>query len=202
MNIYLTRHGQTEWNTQGRLQGWQNSPLTEKGRKDAKLLGERLSKIPLDIIYSSSSQRALDTAKIIKGNRNIETIIDDNLREINMGPWEGRILEEIEKENPVEYFNYWNAPHLYVPLKGGEYFEDVQKRSVAVIDKIIKEGKYKNVLVVTHGITLKNILNYYDNKAMENLWDTPFIQGTSLSKIEVRDEGIHVPFFGDTSHLE
>jgi probable phosphoglycerate mutase len=119
-----------------------------------------------------------------------------------MGPWEGRTLEEIEKENPAEYFNYWNAPHLYVPLKGGEYFEDVQKRSVAVINRIIKEGKYKNVLLVTHGITLKNILNYYDNKAMENLWDTPFIQGTSLSKIEVRNEGIQIPFFGDTSHLE
>lgn len=73
-NIYFTRHGETIWNTKKLMQGWKDSPLTNKGIKQAHQLSERLSNIPLNAVYSSTSQRAVDTAEIIKGDRPIEIV--------------------------------------------------------------------------------------------------------------------------------
>ena len=202
MNIYLTRHGQTEWNIESKLQGWGDSPLTEKGVSDAKLLGNRLKDIDFDIIYCSTSKRAIHTADIIKGHRNIEVKKDNDLREINVGIWQGRHLEEIKKENPEQHYNYWYKPHLYTPCNEGESFEELQKRSIKIIEEIIEEDKYKNILIVSHGITLKVITTYFQNKPLEKLWDPPFMEGTSLSLIQIENNNITVPYYGDISHLK
>src|SRR3712207_163192 len=98
--IYLTRHGQTEWNLNKRLQGWKNSPLTKLGISQAKALGERLKDTQIDVIYSSPIERAYKTAEIIKGNKDIEIIKHDGLKEFNYGDWEGLTIDEIEK-NPI-----------------------------------------------------------------------------------------------------
>lgn len=74
LNIYLVRHGETEWNIEKRLQGWQDSNLTEKGIEDANALHDHLIDIKFDAIYSSSSKRAFKTAEIIAGNRKLEVI--------------------------------------------------------------------------------------------------------------------------------
>ncbi len=202
MKIYLTRHGQTQWNIENRLQGWKDSPLTEKGIVDAKLLGNRLKDIDIDIIYSSSSGRAITTAKIIKEKKDIEIVMDEGLREMGVGDWHGMTLEEIKRNNPKEYYNYWYAPHLYIGTNGGEDFYQVQKRAVAAVNSIIHERKYENVLIISHGVTLKSIITYYQNKSMEKLWDPPILEGTSLSLIEVDGDNIKVPFCGDVSHLK
>lgn len=201
MNIFLTRHGQTVWNTEGRLQGWGDSPLTQKGIEDAKLLGKKLANLDIDIIFSSPSKRAVDTSRLIIGERDIEIITLDELMEINLGNWQGKTVDELQKEYEVEYYNFWNAPHLYVPTNGGESFQDVQKRSIVVIEKIIQEKAYNNVLIVSHAVTLKNIINYYTIKNMDKLWEQPLLEGTSLSLIEVKEGKAHVPFQGDISHI-
>ena len=202
MKIYLTRHGQTEWNIENRLQGWRDSPLTEKGIIDAKLLANRLKDIDIDIIYSSSSGRAITTAEIIRGEKNIEMVTDEGLREMGIGDWHGRTLEEINRNNPEEYYNYWYAPHLYIGINGGENFYQVQKRAISVVDNIIDERKYENILIISHGVTLKSIITYYQKKPIEKLWEPPILEGTSLSLIEVDWDNIKVPFYGDISHLK
>ena len=73
-NLYLTRHGETVWNTQKLMQGWKDSPLTDRGIKQARQLSERLSEVSFDAIYSSTSNRAVRTAEIIKGERSLEVI--------------------------------------------------------------------------------------------------------------------------------
>lgn len=71
MNIYLMRHGQTQWNVENRLQGRKDSHLTEKGRQDAALLGECIHTMNLDAIYTSVSSRAIQTAQIVRGQTTI-----------------------------------------------------------------------------------------------------------------------------------
>ncbi|MEE1541372.1 MAG: histidine phosphatase family protein, partial [Paludibacteraceae bacterium] len=95
--IYLCRHGETEWNVVKRMQGQNNSNLTELGVSQAKALGKRLEDIDIDIIYSSSCQRALDTAMHARGNRDLQIIAEDDLREINLGNWEGLLFSEAEE---------------------------------------------------------------------------------------------------------
>lgn len=203
MKIYLTRHGQTEWNLEKRLQGWKDSNLTSKGREGAELLGERLKTVDLDIIFSSSSMRAIETSKIITRGRNIEIKPEDDLREIHTGKWEGNTLPDIEKLYPEEYYAYQNTPHLYKPsTNGGETFFQLQERAISVINKIIDEGKYQNVLIVTHGVTARIIMAYFENCPIEKLWETPHIRNTSLSLIEIEGEDIKIPVYADASHLE
>ncbi len=83
LNLYITRHGETVWNTQKRMQGWSDSDLTENGISNAVSLGDRMKEIKLDVIYTSPSKRTITTANLIKGEREIPIILDENLREIN-----------------------------------------------------------------------------------------------------------------------
>jgi probable phosphoglycerate mutase len=83
-NLYITRHGQTEWNVQGRLQGHLDSPLTELGVIQAEQLADSLVNVEFDVIYSSPSLRTVRTADMIRGERPIDITIEDKLREI---PW-------------------------------------------------------------------------------------------------------------------
>lgn len=202
MKIYLTRHGETKWNVEGRLQGSKDSPLTKKGIEDAKALGHRLSKVDLDVIYSSTSPRAMITAEIIRGKRNIKIIQMDALKEMDTGDWQGRTLKEIEKNHPQEYHNYWNSPHLYRAANGGEKFNQVQRRAIAVIKDIINEKRYQSILIISHGVTLKSIITYYQGKPIERIWDPPIIRGGSLSLMEAYGNDIAIPFLGDISHIE
>lgn len=115
VNIYLTRHGETQWNRENRLQGSKDSLLTDKGIKNAVLLGNRLSDIDFNAIYSSPIERALQTAKYIKLNKEVPIYTVEDLKEIHFGNWEGKTKEEIVavETDKKEYQNFWNNPHTY-----------------------------------------------------------------------------------------
>ena len=97
VTVYLTRHGQTVWNLDKRLQGSGNSELTDHGIEQAEQLKKRVDSIQLDTIYTSPLERARKTANIIRGNRNIEIIEVDAFKEISFGEYEGHTEEELLK---------------------------------------------------------------------------------------------------------
>lgn len=80
MKIFLTRHGETEWNKENRLQGWKDSTLTSEGKEIARLLGKRLKDAPIDRINTSPSKRAVHTAELIRGSRNFSIKEETKLR--------------------------------------------------------------------------------------------------------------------------
>ena len=207
--IYLTRHGQTEWNKAQIMQGWQNSPLTHLGNKQAYKLGERLKSILFDAIFSSDSDRAFHTAKIITQNQNQNQNQKQNqvqeinkltaLREINLGEWEGKSISEFEQSNPIEYQNFWKSPHLYTSSTGENFF-DVKERVIPAIEKIIHQHSQECVLIVAHTVVVKIILAYFDDEPIQKLWNSPFIHPTSLSIIHTNNHTKKISFYGDTSH--
>lgn len=199
--LYITRHGETVWNLEKKMQGWQDSPLTEHGKMQAEWLGERLKEIELDAVYSSPSERALSTARIIKGSRDLCIKCSDNLREINIGGWEGRLASDIRKETPDLLHAFYHTPHLF-KLDRAETFHDVGERAVPEILKICEEHPLKNVLIVTHTVTLKMIMSYFEKRPVEKLWDLPFIYQTSLSVVEVCDNNCEIMLHGDISHYK
>lgn len=196
--IYLTRHGETEWNLAHRFQGQLDSPLTEKGRMQASWLGERLADVEFSAIYSSSSNRALDTAKIVRGQRDMPIEPRAELMEIMLGKWEGREIQGIEVDDKQNFKYFWNQPHLYKP-EVGETFEDVINRSYKILEEI-KEKHEGNVLVVCHGIVLKSILCAVEKKPIKELWKGPFMVQTSLTILEATTDGFDIIKAGDTSH--
>lgn len=199
--LYLTRHGETEWNIEKRMQGWQDSPLTEKGREDARRLRKRLEEGDLTAIYASTSGRALDTAKIIRGERLIPIYQEERLREIHLGDWEGKTHDEIQRFDPILFHHFWNEPHLYAP-KRGERFSDVQNRAFAALTDIINEYRSGNIVIVTHGVVLKTIVTRLKQAPLEELWARPFMHGASLTTVRVKDGRLELLVEADVSHLE
>ncbi|MTI66156.1 MAG: histidine phosphatase family protein [Firmicutes bacterium] len=199
IKLFLTRHGQTQWNEEGRLQGSKDSNLTSLGIKQAELLKERLADERIDIIYSSPLIRAYKTAEVISSNRDLDIITDKNFKEINFGDWEGLKHDEITSP---QYEIFWNKPHLYKPSTG-ESFKDFKKRILSSLNNIIKNHDNKNVLIVAHAVVVKQILNYFENRPLEKFWDPPFMHSTNLSLIEIEDENVaEIKLYADTSHLE
>lgn len=145
IDLYLTRHGQTEWNVEGRMQGHLDSPLTKLGVSQATRRGEALSHVNFDIIYASPSPRTIHTAELIRGDREVMIQVDERLREIRMGSWEGKLISEIQETFPEEHQTYWNAPHVYKSVAGGETFSDVTDRISPFIDELLSVDRGRRV---------------------------------------------------------
>lgn len=198
--IYLVRHGQTEWNLEKRMQGHKNSPLTKLGITQARGLYNKLFEENIDIIYSSESKRAYNTAEIIKGNRTIPIMVKQELREIHMGHWEGLQQLDIINKYPESWDHFWNKPHLYVPTELGESYQELQDRVIPVVEDIINLSQGKTILIVTHRITLKMIMAYFNNQEIHDIWRTSDIEPASLCKVSIKDGIAKVLLHGDTSH--
>lgn len=195
--IYLTRHGQTMWNLEKRLQGQANSELTEAGLRGAELLRDRMKDIHIDNIYTSPIKRAYETAKIIKGDKNINIITDDRLKEFNFGDYEGHIEEELLKEGRgkelLGIFN-WKMDER---APNGECLNDIKKRIKLFFDNILEVEKDKSILIVTHGLALKVIMTYFNDKELFN----SIMGQTTLTKVICKDREFLFEFIDDGSHL-
>ncbi|MFN7251361.1 MAG: histidine phosphatase family protein [Anaerobacillus sp.] len=202
LNIYLTRHGETKWNRENRLQGWRDSELTDEGVENAVLLGNRLSEFEFTTIYSSSSNRALNTAKYICLDREIPIVVVEELKEISFGEWEGRTQAEIEEDFQEEYSNFWLAPHKYNHLPhNAESLSEFKIRVEKAMKNILETNSSGNILIVTHGVVIKALMSFFWNIPIEKMWDPPFIEGTSLSLIRWNGIEFHKELLGDTLHM-
>ena len=204
MEIYFVRHGQTIWNVEKRFQGLSDSPLTELGITQAKLLGEKLKDIKFDKFYSTSLKRANDTANYIKGNRKQEVEIFDDFVEISMGDMEGIQQEEFKKLYPEQVKNFFFNQLEYNPSSfKGESFLEVRERVAKGLDKFIKLNKnYERVLVVSQGATLKTLLHYISGKDISTLSDEAIPKNTSYTIVKYQNGKFEIIDFSNTSHLE
>ena len=151
-HIYLIRHGETVFNSEGKIQGGGlDSPLTENGVNQAKLLSEylKLNSFEVDLIFSSPIERALQTARIVTSHLGKEIHLDPSLKEINCGEYEGRLIESIEKEKlrklRIDPFEKYPS---------GECLDDVKRRAETFIKKL-KDRKEESVLIFSHGNFLR-----------------------------------------------
>ncbi|MEH6943974.1 histidine phosphatase family protein [Bacillus sp. JJ722] len=201
LKLYVTRHGETIWNTQKRLQGWKDSALTEKGIHHAKLLGNRLQDIEFQAVYSSPSNRTITTTECILGERKQQILTDDSLREIHMGNWEGKTEDELDEQDVEMYRAFFYEPHRFEATIG-ESFADVQNRVEQFLQRITSENESGNILVVTHTVVIKVLLKHIKNLSLENLWEPPYIYDTSLTVLEIDNGQMKFVMEGDISHRE
>lgn len=188
--IYLVRHGQTEWNLEERLQGWSDSPLTSYGVQRAIALHKELQSTPIDCIYSSDLQRAYETAKLLRGDRQIPIFKRSELRELALGPWEGRLFEEVQQEDPKRLDIYFNQPEdHYFP--NVEDYHDLMDRIGKFIEEL-KEAPYSHVLVVGHGVSIAAIMNIIYEIPLKEFWNRPLVDGLSISLIKYKGSDFQV----------
>jgi len=173
MELYIIRHGTTDWNAEARFQGSRDIELNANGRELAGKLGERLEKIHFDLIYSSPLSRAYETACLIRGHRNIQIIKDAALTELSFGEKEGVPFKEwVASDEPSKYF--FSDPAKYIPPEGGETFESACARTKKfvqeVIEPIYKKTPDARIMIVAHGALLASLMCYLDNRGIKDFW--------------------------------
>lgn len=179
--IYIIRHGQTELNTRNALQGRSDHPLNETGIRQAEEAAERLKGVRFDAVYSSPLIRALRTAEIIVPG--LQPVIDDRLIEMEYGPYEGKSLGELGPEVMAFFRDFVHTP---APA-GMEPLDSVVRRGGAFMeDRCRTDG---NILVSTHAIAMKGILEYLTPDSGGSYWSR-YIGNCAVYTAEYLPEGV------------
>ncbi len=169
--IILVRHGETDWNKEGRFQGQIDIPLNETGKNQAQKASDFLKSTKFTKAFSSSMSRPLETAKIILGeNNNLKISSIDELSEINHGLWEGKLEKEIKTIWP-EILNKWHEEPENVIMPEGETIKDVSERSLNAWHSICKNQKRNDVtLVVAHDAVNKTLICNILGLSCSKIW--------------------------------
>ena len=202
MKLYITRHGKTQWNIEGRFQGVQDSPLVDSGIRDANDLSNHIKDINFTKVYTSPLGRAKQTAKIVFKNK--EIIEDSRISEMNFGVFEGMKKDDIDSQYHELYDNLWNHPEQFTKCpNGGETFLDVKKRIVDFLEEMKQYDENENVFIVTHGMYFVCLLGYilgYEPKDFPKI-NRQIVRGCSITVVEINTEEMKVLCLGDDSFL-
>ncbi len=157
--ISLIRHGETDWNLSGQMQGHAAVPLNSLGRQQAVLLADYLYPYAAEIttIYSSDSARTRETAEIIASRLSKTVILDPRLREIDLGEWQGMTMQQVETWDG-ERLKLVRADSFNTQRPGGESFSQVADRATAALAAYIEAHRDEHILAVSHGGTIRSVL--------------------------------------------
>ncbi len=164
MRLYIIRHGETDWNGAGRLQGQTDTRLNENGIRLARETAKGMENIPFDLCITSPLARARQTAEIVLGDRQIPIQEEPRIREISFGSWEGLGCRSHNYQIPVpieEFDLFYTDPFRFTPAPDGETIEAVCARTRQFLEELMAEPSYqdKTILIATHGCALRALLN-------------------------------------------
>jgi len=199
--LVFIRPGETNWNLQGRFQGWVESPLNEYGRLQIERLANFIRNLGLSVLYSSDIRRAKESAEILATRLGYPPIYDERLRERSVGHWQGLTVPEIHGWYASEYAEFQKDPDNY-QIPGGESLSQVKKRAQACLKEILKKhdkDDNSTVGIVSHTITINMMLGVLLPKT--DSFARTF--GNSSVTTVLRDgDAWRVTADNDTAHLE
>ncbi len=169
VKLFIVRHAESEWNPIGRYQGLLDPGLSERGLKQAELLGRALEKERIDVIYSSPLKRTYQTAQEIARRHGLEIIEDKRIIEIDHGVWSGMLVEEVKERFPEDFRMWLEEPHR-VKFEGGESLQDVFKRVKDFLEFIREKHWEQTVAVVSHTVPIRAMLCALLNIDLSRFW--------------------------------
>lgn len=198
--LIFVRHAEAVGNKIRHFHGWTDSPITDKGHIQAQLLAERLADMDIDILYSSSLKRTLETAQYISKVKNLPIIRTDKLKEINGGDWEDLTWGELADRWPEEYDTWENRPHKH-QMPGGESMTTFQKRLIDEVMYIINKNIGKNICIVTHGTAIRALICFFRSCTLEEMTNVAWCDNTALTILDYEDGKFSTITEGDATHL-
>lgn len=183
MELYIIRHGETDWNSEKRLQGRSNTELNSYGIELAEITGRALKEVSFDRIYASPLKRAYHTAELIRGNREVEIETDERLLEISFGEYEGVPVSEL----PKEFSNFFDAPDKFVPAEGGETYEELVARAGSFIEEVVVPASKEldRMLIVAHGALNKALMLNLNHQPIKEMWSGIFQRNCCVNIYEI-----------------
>ncbi len=199
MKLLLVRHGETDLNAAGILQGHGHYCLNEKGKEQARKLGIRLQNENIDVAYISDLHRAKETAaEILKFHPKTKVIFTKELRERHHGVFEGKHGSEMLAAREKAGKSY----EEFLP-EGGESFLQCQKRTVRFYESLVVRHHAETILLVTHGALLRCLLLHIAQQPFDvNNYDTYQAKNCSLTIVEVDGQTSHITLMNCVKHLE
>lgn len=194
MKLYILRHGETVWNTEGRLQGMADIELNENGIRLARITGEKLKNVSFDLAISSPLKRALQTAHLVLAGRDIPVRTDARIEEITFGEWEGLCCRKDRYEIPSEEFSlFFSDPFCYQPPAGGETVRQVIARTGDFYSQLLNTPEYQDqtILVACHGCSSRALL-YNICPSEGDLWRGHVPPNCSVTIVDVQNGKAHL----------
>jgi broad specificity phosphatase PhoE len=197
-SLFLIRHAETMWNREGRMQGFKDSPLTEKGTQQATALAKKLTALRIDAFFSSDAPRCVSTMRLATGPSELPLTLMPDLRERNLGDWEGRRWVDIAAKDP-------NGTHLYRSTADyrppqGETMLELRNRMLSALVDISRAHEGRRAAVFTSGGSIRaavfGLLDLdVDGWARITAWNT------GVTRLELTDGIWKLLTFNDISHL-
>jgi len=197
--ILLVRHGETDWNSTGRLQGHSDTPLNALGHEQARRAAQRLACEPVRGLYSSDLARAFQTATIIGQTLGLTVVTSPRLRERRYGAWEGLTAAEIQAQYP-EQFVAWRARAVDFAPPQGETRNQLLSRALAELNAIARRHAGEMAVVVTHGGLCYVLINHIFGGVNSDRQEFTFANA-SIHILEATADRWSVVSVNETAHL-
>ncbi|MGH2444026.1 MAG: histidine phosphatase family protein [Chloroflexota bacterium] len=199
MRLILVRHGQTDCNVRDIWHAWDGCGLTAAGREQARKLASRLADETIDAVYSSDSPRAVQTATILAEPHGLVPIQRPDLRERNIGDFEGLLAHQIEARNP----NVWSERDAdlwgWTP-PGGENFKSVLTRSLEAVRELREQDDCRTVVLVSHMGVTRVLICYLGGLSIQETYAMQF-PSTGVSIFELDGDSVAVTALNDAGHM-
>jgi len=198
--LYLIRHGETDHNRDGRVQGHTESDLSELGVEQAKRLQGRLTGVDLEIAYTSPLRRAAETCRLAL-NGAVPSETNDGLKEINLGEWEGKKASTLREQYPEEVKNWFTRPTL-VHIEGAETIEQFRNRVRTTVDAIRAKLEERTTFAIfAHGGVICTYLTSILGMTADDIWRFKIRNG-SVTRVIFPQNKPRIDLLGDVHHLE
>jgi 2,3-bisphosphoglycerate-dependent phosphoglycerate mutase len=160
--ILLARHGETDWNREGRFQGFADPTLNDTGRAQAASLAAELAGVELAAVYSSPLRRAFETAELIAAAHQLAPAAVEALREVDVGSWQGLTREEVEVRFPEQFARWLDYGQGW---QDGESYAEMARRVVAALLQLAAAHEGERILAVTHGGPIRAAFAFADGSS-------------------------------------
>jgi broad specificity phosphatase PhoE len=197
--LLLIRHGQTDHNAAGRWQGHLDVPLNEKGQAQAQALAQRLADWPIEAVYSSDLQRAMQTAVAIATPHTLQPTFDPIWRERDVGAFQSLNSQEIQTKFPAVWADMLKTGVLNPP--NGEHQTSLRERAERALAQVLSQHEGQMIAIVSHGALLNGLISNVLGIPRERFGRFRLNGNTGLSIVENNSRGPVLTLLNDTSHL-
>ena len=197
--LLLIRHGQTDWNKDGKFQGQSDVALSEEGVRQAEELARNFPVESVDAVYSSDLKRAYRTAELIARKFGCEVQTKQTLRELNFGDWEGLSYAEIVNGWPDAMKNFLRHPDV-LEVPHGETFQQLRERAMNTVQEIVAQHEGDTVVLTAHGGILRTILTAVLHMPLQYLWSIRQFN-TAVNIVRYDDGNWTIELMNSIAHL-
>ena len=201
VKFIIVRHGQSKANETGYLYGSFETPLSDLGRRQADAVCRHiLGAYKVDAVYSSPLSRAYDTVKGVAEALDLPIIVENDLREVNVGKWEG-LPYSIIKRDYEEWYRAWATDTGVTTPPDGESMAQVQERIIPKLKEIAEKEDGKTVVIGIHAAAIRAIQCHVQKLPLTHMKHLPWVCNASFSEIDFDGENFYIHKFGFDGHL-